>query len=278
MEISIHPKTWLTGLVNTLHGAVPALTTALPEALVVSIIMAIFVAVLFAMLTRNMQRIPGRGQALVELIVTSLENFVVSLIGPEHGKKYVPLIGTIFIYIFFLNVAGLVPGWMSPTSNINVTAGLAIPMFLYVQWEGIRANGLWGYIKHFMGVGPTDPAWMWLMAPMNFAIHLIGELARPLSLTIRLFGNLFGEDVVIAILLALGVYFTKFVPFQLPMYFLAVFTGFVQAMVFSILCCVYIASFVVHDDHGQGHGEHHDEHGHGHDHGVMERVSPAAPA
>jgi F-type H+-transporting ATPase subunit a len=113
---------------------------------------------------------------------------------------------------------------------------------------------------------------------MNFAIHLIGELARPLSLTIRLFGNLFGEDVVIAILLGLGVYFTKWVPFQLPMYFLAVFTGFVQAMVFSILCCVYIASFVVHDDHGQGHGEHHDDHGHGHDHGVMERVSPAAPA
>ena len=272
--ISIHPLTWLTGPVKMLHHSVPGLAGALPEALVISIVMAIIIAVVFAMITRNMQRIPGRGQALIEIIVESLENFVVSLIGPEHGKKYVPLIGTVFIYIFILNVAGLIPGWMSPTSNINVTSGLAIPMFLYVQWEGIRANGLWGYTKHFMGVAPGDPSWMWFMAPMNFAIHLIGELARPLSLTIRLFGNLFGEDVVIAILLGLGIIFTKWVPFQLPMYFLAVFTGFVQAMVFSILSCVYIASFVVHDDHGQGH----EDHGHGHDHGVMERVSPAAPA
>jgi F-type H+-transporting ATPase subunit a len=205
----------------------------------------------------------------VELVYTYLDNFVHGLIG-DHYKRYVPLVGTIFIYILIMNLAGLIPGWASPTANINVPAGLAIVVVLYVQFEGIRVNGLKGYLMHFVG----DP---WWLGPLNFPIHAIGEVARVLSLTIRLFGNIFGEDVVIVILIALAGMFTKgLAPVQAPMYLLAMFTSFVQAMVFSILTCVYIALMTTHDDHGHGHGEH----GHGHDeeHGVYHDGHAPAPA
>jgi F-type H+-transporting ATPase subunit a len=240
-----------------------------PELLVISLLTALTIAVVAFLLTRNLQRVPDGKQAFVELIYSSLDNFVHGLIG-DHYKRYVPLVGTIFIYILIMNLAGLIPGWASPTANINVPAGLAIVVVLYVQIEGIRVNGLKGYLMHFVG----DP---WWLGPLNFPIHAIGEVARVLSLTIRLFGNIFGEDVVIVILIALAGMFTKgLAPVQAPMYLLAMFTSFVQAMVFSILTCVYIALMTTHDDHGHGH----DEHGHGHDeeHGVYHDGHAPAPA
>lgn len=240
-----------------------------PELLVISLLTALTIAIVTFLMTRNLQRVPDRKQAFLELIYVSLDNFVHGLIG-DHYKRYVPLVGTIFIYVLIMNLAGLIPGWASPTANINVPAGLAIVVVLYVQIEGIRVNGLKGYLMHFVG----DP---WWLGPLNFPIHAIGEVARVLSLTIRLFGNIFGEDVVIVILIALAGMFTKgLVPFQAPMYLLAIFTSFVQAMVFSILTCVYIALMTTHEDHGHGHGEH----GHGHDeeHGVYHDGHAPAPA
>lgn len=238
-----------------------------PELLVISLLTALTIALVVFLLTRNLQRIPDRKQSFVELIYVSLDNFVHGLIG-DHYKQYVPLVGTIFIYVLIMNLAGLIPGWASPTANINVPAGLAIVVVLYVQIEGIRSNGLKGYLMHFVG----DP---WWLGPLNFPIHAIGEVARVLSLTIRLFGNIFGEDVVIVILIALSGMFTKgLLPVQAPMYLLAIFTSFVQAMVFSILTCVYIALMTTHEDHGHG------EHGHGHDdaHGVHHDGHAPAPA
>ncbi len=245
-----------------------------PELLVISLLTALTIALVTLFLTRNLQRVPDRRQTFVELVYSALDNFVHGLIG-DHYKRYVPLVGTIFIYVLVMNLAGLIPGWASPTANINVPAGLAIVVIVYVQYEGIRANGLKGYLMHFVG----DP---WWLGPLNFPIHAIGEVARVLSLTIRLFGNIFGEDVVIVILIALAGMFTKgLLPFQFPMYFLAIFTSFVQAMVFSILTCVYIALMTTHEDHGEhGHGHDHG-HGHGHDHddhGHLQEVRPPAPA
>jgi F-type H+-transporting ATPase subunit a len=238
-----------------------------PDAVLIGIITAIILGLVAFLATRNLQRIPSKGQAFLELIVGSLENFVVGLIGPE-GRKYLPIVGTLFIYILVMNLSGLIPGWKSPTANINVTVALAVTVFLYVQYQGIRANGLLGYLKHFAG----EPLWL---APLNFPIHVIGELARPLSLSIRLFGNIFGEDMVIIILLGLGLgVLGGFpLPVQVPMYFFGVFTSFVQAMVFSILTCVYIAGATVHEDHGG-----HDIGEHAEPHGVMEHASPAAAA
>jgi F-type H+-transporting ATPase subunit a len=231
-----------------------ALQQMFPEHLVVSLLTALCIGIAALLLTRDLKRIPDRKQAAVELIYSALDNFVANLIGPTY-KRYMPLVGTAFIYILVMNLAGLIPGWVSPTANLNVTAGLALVVVVFVQYEGIRVNGLKGYLMHFVG----EPLWL---APLNFPLHLIGEAARLLSLSIRLFGNIFGEDVVIVILIALG----GLVPTSAPMYFFAVFTSFVQAMVFSILMCVYIALMTVHEDHGHQHEHGHDEgHGHAHD-------------
>lgn len=242
-----------------------------PELLVISLLTALGLFGFGVLFTRNMQRVPGKRQMLVEEVYKFLDNFVSGLIPGEAYKRYLPLVATLFLYILFMNLAGLIPGWKSPTANINVTAGLAIVVILYVQYEGIRVNGFGGYLLHFVG----EPRWL---GPLNFPLHIIGEAARVLSLTVRLFGNIFGEDVVVAILILLAAMFTKgFVPFQMPMYLLGIFTSIVQAMVFCILTSVYIALMTTHEDHGHGHG-HGEERGHGdhgHEHGVDLAPRPA---
>ena len=239
---------------------------AFPEQVVIALLSMLGMALIAGGLARNLTRIPNRKQAALEFIYTFIEPRIEELIGP-HYKKYVPLIMTLFLYIFVINVMGIIPGWKSPTSNINVTAALALLVVVYVQYEGIRANGIGGYLKHFMG----EPAWL---APLNFPLHIIGEFAKLLSLTLRLFGNIFGEDVVIVILTYLAILFTKgFIPFQFPMYLFGIFTSFVQAMVFSILACIYIALMTTHEDHAHGHG-----HDHGDDGGHIEASAGYAPA
>ena len=233
-----------------------------PELWVISMLTALCIGLVGFAMTRNLKRVPDRKQMLLEVVYTYLDGFVHGLIG-DSSKRYVTLIATIHIYVLIMNLAGIIPGWASPTANINIPAGIAIVVVLYVQYEGIRVNGFKGYLMHFVG----DP---WWLGPLNFPIHAVGEVARVLSLTIRLFGNIFGEDVVIVILIFLAGMFTKgIVPFQAPMYLLAMFTSFVQAMVFSILACVYIALMTAHDHeehHGHGHDGHDEEHGvpHGH--------------
>ena len=180
--------------------------------------------------TRN----PGRFQAFLEFVVSSLDGFVRNIVG-DQAKVLTPVIGTIFIFILSLNLIGIIPGFMSPTSNINTTVALALFAFLLVQYFGVRKHGL-AYFKHFLG----EPLWL---APLMLPIHIIGELARPLSLSIRLFGNIFGEDMVVAVLILIvtSVLGKFLIPLQFPMLLFAVFTSFVQALVFSMLVSIYIA-------------------------------------
>jgi F-type H+-transporting ATPase subunit a len=232
----------------------------LPEPVLISLVMIVLISLTCFLLTRRLTiHRPSKIQAALELAVSALQNMANGMIGPE-GPRHLPLVGTFFIYILFMNLAGLVPLWKSPTSNLNVTLSLALIAFLYVQYQGIRANGPVGYMKHFVG----EP---WQMFLLNIPLHIMGELARPISLCFRLFGNIFGEDTVVAILLMLGI---GFFPLYFPMLFLVIFTSFVQAMVFTMLVCVYLAGFVAHED---GHG-----HGHGEEHGFAEGPMPAPPA
>jgi F-type H+-transporting ATPase subunit a len=246
----LHPGSWITFL-YTSH-IVPEW---FPEPALIGILTAIALGLAAFLMTRKLSIIPSKAQAALELIVTGLQNFVTDLIGPD-GPKHLPIVGTVFLYILVMNLTGLIPGWKPATSNINTTAALAISVFLYVQYQGIKANGFGGYVKHFVG----EPVWL---APLNFPIHVIGEFAKPLSLAIRLFGNIFGEDTVILVLMGMGIAMLPFFPIPLhtPMYFFGVFTSFVQALVFSILTCVYIASVTAHHDHG---GHEHDEHAEAH--------------
>lgn len=180
------------------------------------------------LLTRKIELIPGKGQSLLEMIVERLENFMLEITGPE-GKAFFPFIGTAFLYILFSNLLGLVPGFMSPTANLNTTLSLALCTFGLTHVIGVKYHGV-KYIKHFLG-----PAWP--LAPLMLIIEIIGHFARVMSLSIRLFGNIFGKEKIIGILFGLaGMYLAP-----LPLLFLGILVSFIQALVFTLLSIIYFA-------------------------------------
>jgi F-type H+-transporting ATPase subunit a len=181
-----------------------------------------------------------------------LDNFVCGILGPQ-GRKFTPFLGTLFIYILSMNFLGLVPGMKSPTANLNQTLALALCVFFYVQYTGIRSLGLKGYLHHMAG-SPRDVV-TWLLVPLNIPIHIIEELAKPMSLSLRLFGNITGEDVLIAVFVGLGVSALSFlhlpvgIPFEIPFIFLALLTGTIQALVFTLLSTIYFSMMLPHEEH-----------------------------
>lgn len=229
----------------------------------VPVIMSLLVGaalVLWATLvTRRLQNVPGRVQSLTESIVEGLSSFFYGVLG-EHAHRYVPLLGSFFLYILLMNYWAMIPGMGAATSKLSTTVGLAVLVFFVTHYEGIRAHGLGGYLKHFIG----DP---WWLAPIMFPIHVVGEFARPLSLSLRLFGNIMGEDTLIAVIVSLGAFLFTLVkvplPYQFPLYFLGLLAGLIQALVFSLLSAIYIGgaagAFDEPGGHGEGHGE---KHGH----------------
>jgi F-type H+-transporting ATPase subunit a len=202
---------------------------------------------------RKRSLIPGPLQNFVEWVVEGLSNMVVSILG-EGGRKFVPFVGTLFIYIFCMNIMGLIPGLFSSTSKLNTTLALAICVFLYVQFTGIRNFGIFGYIYHLAG-SPKSVV-EWCLVPLNLPLHIIGELAKPLSLSLRLFGNIAGEDMLLAIFVILGVSVLSFMhlpiglPLHLPFIFLALLTSFVQALVFALLATIYFSLMSHHEEEG----------------------------
>ena len=172
-------------------------------------------------------------QNVFEMIIGGLEEFMVEITG-EEGRAFFPYIATVFLYIMFCNLIGLLPGFYSPTANINSTLALALCTFAYTHYLGVKYHGA-KYIKHFLGPIPA-------LAPLFLPIELIGHVARVLSLTLRLFGNIMGEDLVLLILIFLAGTFLA----PLPMMFLAVFTSVVQAFVFTLLSMMYFAGSMEH--------------------------------
>jgi len=165
---------------------------------------------------------------LFELMVESLLHLMEDIIGPK-ARKHLPLIGTLFIYILTCNLIGVAPGFVPPTDNINTNFACAICVFLYYNFAGIREHGLLKYFRHM--AGPV----IWL-APLMITIELTSHLVRPVSLSVRLFGNMMGDHVVLGI-------FSDMVPLFVPIAFmgLTIFVAFIQAFVFSLLSIVYIA-------------------------------------
>ena len=179
------------------------------------------------MASRRVTLVPAGAQNVFELIIGGLEDFMVEITG-EEGRAFFPYIATVFIYIAVCNLIGLIPGFLSPTANINTTLSLALCTFVYTHYLGVKYHGV-KYIKQFLG--PI----LWL-SPLMFLIEVIGHLARPLSLTMRLFGNIRGEDIVLGVVLMLV---PALVP--LPVFFLMIFTSFIQTIVFMLLSMMYIA-------------------------------------
>lgn len=209
-------------------------------------VLIISLFIIFA--TRKLKRLPeSKTQNFLEYTIDSIVNFFGGVIG-ERGSKYTPFICSFFLFILCLNLLGLIPGFQSPTADLNTTIALAICSIVGVQIIAIKENGFVGYIRHFMG----EPIWLF---PLMLPLHLIGELAKVMSLSIRLFGNIFGEDTIIIALAAMSPFFlighqeVSYVPIQLPMMFFGLFTSLVQALVFSTLTSIYIATFLEHEEH-----------------------------
>ncbi|RPJ21857.1 MAG: ATP synthase F0 subunit A [Desulfobacteraceae bacterium] len=180
------------------------------------------------LLVKGIQMVPRKGQNVIEVVIQSLENFMVEITGPE-GKAFFPYIATIFFYILISNLIGLVPGFVSPTANVNTTLSLALCTFVLTHAIGIKHHGA-KYIKHFLGPMP-------ILAPLMLVIELIGHLARVMSLTMRLFGNIFGKEKLLGILFGLaGLYLAP-----LPVLFLGILVSFIQAVVFMLLSIMYFA-------------------------------------
>lgn len=180
------------------------------------------------LLGRGIRLLPRKGQNVLEMVVGGLEDFMVEITGPE-GRAFFPFIATAFLYIFFSNLIGLAPGFFSPTANINTTLSLALCTFVLTHIIGIKFHGV-KYVKHFLGP-------VWALAPLMLLIELIGHMARVMSLTVRLFGNIFGKEKILGILFALaGLYLVP-----LPLLFLGVLVSFIQAVVFMLLSIVYFA-------------------------------------
>jgi F-type H+-transporting ATPase subunit a len=206
--------------------------------------------------TRNPQMIPGPLQNLVESMVDGLYGFIAGIIGDRHADRFVPFLGTLGIYIWAMNLFGLIPFMDSPTSSLNITVSLALVVFLYVQYVGIRGLGIGGYIDHMMGQPRNLTGW--ILMPILLPIHLLGELAKPISLSCRLFGNIFGEDMLLVAFVSLGISTLAWshlpfgLPLQLPFLVLALLTSTLQALVFMVLSTIYILLMLPHDHGHEG--------------------------
>ncbi|MCA9441505.1 MAG: F0F1 ATP synthase subunit A [Candidatus Omnitrophica bacterium] len=218
-------------------------------------------------LTGNLELIPKRrGQSLIELYVETVDNFITEILGKEIGRKYLPFLGTLGIYIWFMNLAALVPGFMSPTTYLQQTFALSLCVFVYVQYSAVKYNGVGGFIYHLMG-SPVGVA-MWIMMPLFLILHVLGELIKPVSLALRLRGNILGEHILLGVFAGMGVMIlqymlnsigipTEYLFFGIPIHGLllpiALIGSTIQALVFMTLSAIYILLVLPHDDHDHDH-------------------------
>ena len=191
--------------------------------------------------TRRLKEVPGPLQNLAEMAVEKLRDMYSDTLSRKNLDRYLPVLGTFFIFILACNYSGLLPGagkaFAVPTASLSVTAGLAICAFFYNQFAGIRAKGVWGYFKALCG---PSVILVVLMLPLN----LIEQVVRPFSLAMRLYGNIFGEETVVE---NLGHVLPLFLP--LLMQVLSLLFGVLQAMVFTKLLAFYVEE-ATEDNHG----------------------------
>lgn len=244
-----HQPNWLTWLRLVHIGGRAIFGSDAAVAFAWSLVAIVLLAAICAFGSRRPSIRPGRYQMLLEMLVDAMRKMTEMAMGPR-GAQFTPFIGGLFIYIAFMNLLGLVPGFMSPTSNLSITAGLALAVFMTVHYYGFRENGA-GYVKHFVSGVPLQFPYV-LIAPLVFAVHLVGEIVRPVTLALRLFGNLMAGHFVLVVLVGLVVGLARDwipLPVQLPNVLLEVLVGIVQAMIFAMLAAVYLDG-VLHETEG----------------------------
>ncbi len=185
------------------------------------------------MLRGGMSLVPTGIQNLVEVLAEAMLDLAEETIGERWGRTFFPFIATLFMFILTCNLMGLVPGFTSPTSNLNMTAAMAVPVFLVYQFFGFKIHGP-GYVRHFMGP-------VLLLAPLMLVVEVLSHLARPLTLSVRLFGNMFAKHMLLLVLGSIA--FTKYL-IPAGVLGLGILVGFVQAFVFALLTTLYLAGAV----------------------------------
>ncbi len=205
--------------------------------------------------TRRMSAVPRGWQGFLEWILGIVFQFADDMVGPT-APRYYPLFAMLFFFILVSNLMGLVPGLFSSTSRLSTTVGLALVVFFSTHYFGIKERGVWGYVRHWFG---PVPAWL---KPFMLIIELISELARPLSLSFRLFGNILAKEILLGVLALLVIIFLPsgnfiqealtLVPVVLRplIILLGILVSIIQAFVFMILAMVYIGGAVqAHEGH-----------------------------
>jgi F-type H+-transporting ATPase subunit a len=236
------PLNWILLIAHRLENPTIVHFLETWESFIFAFIVAVLVTSFLCWGARKRELIPCGIQNLLEYAVESLQGIVISILG-EGGKKYFPFLGSLFIYIFTMNIFGLIPMMRSPSANINITAAHAICVFLLVQYLSLKQMGISGFLFHLAGSPKT--LLQWLLVPLILPIELITQISRPITLAFRLFGNIFGEDIMIGYFILAGLTLIPAIypipiPLQTPFLFLALLTSFMQALVFTLLTTVYI--------------------------------------
>jgi len=214
------------------------------ENVIFSLIIVGIISLIAFLATRKTKLIPEGLQNVCEVIVAGLDDFVCGVLGPQ-GRKYTPFIGTLFIYIIFMNLFGLIPFMKSPTSSWSTTLALGLCVFIYVQYSALKQMGFLGYIDHMMGKPRGILAVSVFVPLMMFVLHIVSELVKPISLSLRLRSNIWGDDMLLAVLSGLG---AAGVPLLLFSTILAMVASVVQALVFSLLSTIYFALILTHEE------------------------------
>jgi F-type H+-transporting ATPase subunit a len=191
--------------------------------------------------------VPDKGityRNVVEMYGSFIYTQARAVLGEKEAPKYFPFVATMFIVIFISNMIGLVPGFLPPTESINTTLALGVFSFLYFNIKGMKETGVINYLKHFAGP-------LWYMAILIFPIEIISTCIRPISLALRLYGNMYGDHMVLGT-------FSNLAPLLVPIVFmvLGMLVSFIQAYVFVMLSMVYVSLATAHHDHGEGHAHH----------------------
>ncbi len=215
------------------------------ESTIYSVVVIALLGLLAYFATRKPQVVPGRLQSLAEFFVTFVDDFVCSILGPQ-GRKFTPFIGTLFIYILAMNYIGLIPFFKSPNAEWSTTMGLSLIVFFYVQYTAFKELGFLGYFDHLMGQPRGAIAFTLIMPVFMLSVHVVSELIRPLSLSLRLRSNIYGDDMILALFASWGL--KDGFMWLFPNFFLVLLTSTIQAAVFSILTLVYFSLVMKHEE------------------------------
>jgi len=201
------------------------------------VLSALIAIVLAKVAVSNLQIVPKGTQNLMEAYINGVLEMGTDVIGKDHARKYVALVATIGLFVGIANIVGIIPGFEAPSADLNMTLTLALTVFIYYNYVGIKTHGIIKYFAHF-----TGPVW-WL-AWLMFPVEIVSHFSRIISLSFRLFGNIKGDDMFLAVILMLVPWVMPLIPFAL-----LTFGAFLQAFIFMMLTYVYLAGAIIVEEH-----------------------------